>query len=78
MATKGKSAGAGTVVLACGCAHAYQDEKHGAGKRVHNRRMGGTARCTVCGTERGVPSGPSREPSGKSLKDAVAEKAKGK
>lgn len=39
------------------CKHAYQDAKHGPGKRVHNRKGGGKKsgitgwRCTVCGKD---------------------------
>jgi hypothetical protein len=45
------------AIKTCTCDHAYQDSKHGAGKRVHNetKKTIGTStawRCTVCGSER--------------------------
>lgn len=42
----------GTKIMPCDCKHAYQDGKHGKGKRVHNLRPGFKARCTVCGKEK--------------------------
>lgn len=44
-----------TKVLPCTCTHAYQDQRYGAGKRLHN--YGGTTktpfwRCTVCQNKR--------------------------
>jgi rubredoxin len=44
-----------TKILFCACAHAYQDKRYGAGKRVHNlvpvsKDMPAQWRCTVCGT----------------------------
>lgn len=39
-------------IINCNCKHAYQDEKHGKGKRVANETDKGTFRCTVCETER--------------------------
>jgi hypothetical protein len=38
-----------TIVKNCKCEHAYQDEKYGRGKRLHNALPNGGARCTVCG-----------------------------
>ncbi len=42
----------GTILLACTCAHEYQDRKYGRGVRVHNRKCNtkeaGDWRCTVC------------------------------
>lgn len=40
----------GTKILTCTCAHAFQDERHGKGRRVHNPcgKDGKTLRCTVC------------------------------
>jgi hypothetical protein len=46
-----------TRIIACRCVHSYQDQKYGAGLRVHNRAKetgkGATSnviewRCTVC------------------------------
>jgi hypothetical protein len=38
-----------TKIMPCKCPNKYQDEKYGAGKRVHTvSREGGNARCTVC------------------------------
>jgi hypothetical protein len=42
-----------TVVRACNCHHAYQDETYGVGQRVHNQVVTKAAgppqyRCTVC------------------------------
>jgi hypothetical protein len=51
-----------TIKLSCTCKSAFQDERYGAGIRIHNVTLkGGTtrkeiegkpqaARCTVCGT----------------------------
>lgn len=40
-------------VLLCTCEHAYQDEKYGNGKRIHNKApkvdLQTGYRCTVCG-----------------------------
>jgi len=47
-----------TAIKTCiaNCAHEYQDEKHGAGKRVHNLKASATGPqeyvCTVCRKER--------------------------
>lgn len=41
-----------TKILPCTCKHAYQDERYGAGNRVHNPRKGGIFACTVCGREK--------------------------
>lgn len=38
------------MIAPCTCTHAYQDELHGAGNRVHNKTAKGR-RCTVCGKE---------------------------
>lgn len=46
----------GSIILLCTCKNAFQDERYGQGKRVHNYcknpydkgDMKG-ARCTVCG-----------------------------
>jgi hypothetical protein len=36
-------------ILACECAHEYQDKKYGAGKRVHNScKDDKDYRCTIC------------------------------
>lgn len=44
----------GCYITTCGCVSAYQDEKYGVGKRVHNAspttKING--RCTVCGREK--------------------------
>lgn len=43
---------AGATLRKCNCAHEYQDQKYGAGIRVHNLagKKGATvAICTVCG-----------------------------
>jgi hypothetical protein len=51
-----------TKKLRCSCAHEYQDEKYGAGIRVHNygekKSVGGNAgyACTVCGNVKPVGS----------------------
>ncbi len=43
-----------TRILFCSCKHEYQDQRYGAGKRVHNQtpkkpdNLGGWA-CSVCG-----------------------------
>jgi hypothetical protein len=41
-----------TMILACTCKHAFQDEQYGKGQRVHNwaRKVGtsGAWRCTIC------------------------------
>lgn len=39
-------------IAPCRCAHRYQDEKYGAGNRVHNplAKTPGALRCTVCGS----------------------------
>ena len=41
-----------TLILSCSCAHKYQDECYGVGKRLFNH-MGDNSskkyRCTVCG-----------------------------
>ena len=46
-----------TKVMTCTCQHAYQDERYGPGKRVHNeaKGTGGSVvwRCTVCGGVKG-------------------------
>jgi hypothetical protein len=49
----------GTKILICTCVSAYQDEKYGKGKRVHNyapKAHGKNPgwRCTVCCLVRGV------------------------
>lgn len=44
-----------TKVMACACAHAYQDGRYGGGMRLHNRAptVGSPEKrkwvCTVCG-----------------------------
>ena len=39
------------VILPCSCQSKYQDERYGAGLRVHN--VGATnASCTVCGVKK--------------------------
>ena len=43
------------MILPCNCSHAAQDTFHGKGKRVHNMTKT-TARCTVCGNEKGLSS----------------------
>ena len=44
-----------TKVLSCNCKSEYQDERHGKGRRVHNKgkREGESAyyKCTVCGNK---------------------------
>ena len=45
------------MILPCHCKHAFQDERYGLGRRVHNRmkdKVPGVEqyRCTVCGTPR--------------------------
>lgn len=43
----------GCIVAACACAHEYQDERYGQGKRVFN--LGPRdAHCTVCGAKRSL------------------------
>ena len=39
-----------TKILTCKCKHPYQDERYGAGKRVHNPMQTGSGkvRCSVC------------------------------
>lgn len=49
--SKGKANKGGTTVQKCTCESAYQDEKYGAGMRVHNVTDDGT-RCTVCATKK--------------------------
>lgn len=49
----------GCTILACKCKNKYQDEKYGAGQRVHNYMRGKEsgkpqARCTVCCTIKDV------------------------
>jgi hypothetical protein len=47
-----KKLASGTAVLPCNCTSAYQDQKYGQGRRVHNAATGsknGDWRCTVCG-----------------------------
>lgn len=39
---------AATKILPCRCEHAFQDERYGPGKRVHNPVEGEKWRCTVC------------------------------
>lgn len=39
----------GTAVMACTCKNKFQDERYGAGKRVHNLGPKSGATCTVCG-----------------------------
>lgn len=44
-----------TRIISCSCVHAYQDERYGEGKRVHNsgaKTTGAkvTYTCTVCGS----------------------------
>lgn len=46
-----------TMILVCGCSHAYQDKVYGKGKRVHNQlgpKKKGTYRCTVCVKEKTI------------------------
>lgn len=44
-----------TIILKCDCKSAYQDEKYGLGKRLHNIRKGDrTCRCTVCKKEKSI------------------------
>jgi len=38
-------------VMGCDCKHPYQDQKHGAGMRVHNPDKDGYT-CTVCGRKK--------------------------
>ncbi len=46
------------IVLPCTCSHAFQDERHGKGMRVHNPTVKeGRARCTVCKAEHDVRVG---------------------
>jgi hypothetical protein len=46
-----------TIVKNCSCAHEFQDLTYGKGKRLHNPRPGGGARCTVCGSASGGSGG---------------------
>lgn len=51
-----EKANGSTVIKGCGCASAYQDQRYGAGRRVHNvggGDSGATYSCTVCGTTKG-------------------------
>lgn len=42
-----------TKVIGCSCFNQYQDERYGAGRRLHNPGKDGKVhRCTVCGTEK--------------------------
>lgn len=41
-----------TIVIRCTCASAFQDARYGPGKRVHNEKANGAARCTVCAAEK--------------------------
>lgn len=51
-----------TKVLPCNCRHEYQDEKYGAGNRVHNYSPGSSKKgspqptwvCTVCGDRKTI------------------------
>jgi len=47
-----------TTIKECKCENAYQDSQYGKGKRVHNKAGSAgkapIARCTVCGSEKGV------------------------
>jgi hypothetical protein len=36
-------------VMACTCAHDFQDQRYGTGNRLHNPRKMGAYACTVCG-----------------------------
>lgn len=41
------------MILVCDCKHEAQDMYHGRNRRVHNITKT-TARCTVCGKEKGL------------------------
>ncbi len=41
-----------TRVQRCNCAHKFQDELYGKGKRLFNEKKDGSWRCTVCGEDR--------------------------
>jgi hypothetical protein len=50
--TETKKAARGSAsVRPCTCANEYQDQKYGAGRRVHNTTKDGH-RCTSCGTKK--------------------------
>lgn len=38
------------VIMKCSCRHEFQDQRYGAGNRVHNPKAGKKHVCTVCGT----------------------------
>lgn len=49
-----------TQILRCACTHAFQDERYGAGNRVHNRMKSDKSntpewRCTVCSSKQSAP-----------------------
>lgn len=37
-----------TIIKSCTCRNEFQDERYGAGMRVHNARKDGSGKCTVC------------------------------
>lgn len=43
------------MIMTCTCTHKDQDDFHGKNRRVHNMTKT-TARCTVCGNEKGLSS----------------------
>jgi hypothetical protein len=49
------------VIKPCKCEHAYQDEKYGRGKRLHNPLPNGGARCTVCSSTTGGSEGKKKK-----------------
>jgi hypothetical protein len=47
------------MIAACACKHPQQDALHGVGKRVFNRMLKGSYRCTVCLAMRNVAEASS-------------------
>ncbi len=40
------------MINSCDCKHAYQDKRHGSGRRVHTQKDNGKIICTVCEKEK--------------------------
>lgn len=51
--SKAKEGRSGCIIASCTCAHEFQDQRYGAGRRVFNLGPSGGS-CTVCGSKRGL------------------------